>query len=293
MDNPTDYNKFCYVPPKDQTRRYCADDPDMHGPITGRDVVEENLRQICLWTITLETVRATGETAEEKKKGDVFIPVTESLKDKDDDSMISKSKQFWEYVTQHQDECQIFDADNLEENKRFGSKECAENLIQKVDSTIDIASINKCMTDLGPQLLEMHMNNVAWAPLAIRINGWRYAGNLEKDLVAKALCSGYNTPPKECAVITIGGSDLSDLVANGSWNWNQIALVVIILMASLSLIVTIIMKKCFARTFRRCLQEEVMLEVQSAMADYKMMAGEEGEDPKNARSLGRLPRWSA
>merc|ERR1712228_714593 len=139
----------------------------------------------------------------------------------------------------------------------------------------------------------MHMMNVAWAPLAIRINGWRYAGNLEKDLVAKALCSGYTVQPPECAIILRGEDLLSNFVNEGKWNWNQIVLGSIVILASIALLTTIIMKKCFARTFRRALQEEVMLEVQSAMADYKMMAGEEGEDPKNARSLGRLPRWSA
>lgn len=28
--------------------RYCAPDPDLEGPLTGRMVVQENLRQICI-----------------------------------------------------------------------------------------------------------------------------------------------------------------------------------------------------------------------------------------------------
>ena len=31
----------------------------------------------------------------------------------------------------------------------------------------------------------------AWSPRAIRINGWRYSGMLEADLVARAVCSGF------------------------------------------------------------------------------------------------------
>jgi len=292
MDNPNDYNKFCYVPVKSPSSRYCADDPDMHGPITGEDVVEEDLRQICLWTTTLETVHSEeGEQNKEIAKGDVFIPKEENPLQ--DVQMLNKSKQFWEYVTKHLDRCPINGASDLPEDSRFGSKECSEKLIKEIDPSIEIEKINACMTDLGPDLLEMHMMNVAWAPLAIRINGWRYAGNLEKDLVAKALCSGYTVQPPECEIILKGEDALIGLINSGDWNWSQIILGGLIIIASIALIVTLIMRKCFRRTFRRALQEEVMLEVQSAMADYKMMAGEEGEDPKNARSLGRLPRWSA
>jgi len=31
----------------------------------------------------------------------------------------------------------------------------------------------------------------AWSPRAIRINGWRYSGMLEADLVVRAVCSGF------------------------------------------------------------------------------------------------------
>ena len=32
--------------------RYCAPDPDMAGPRSGKDIVEEDLRQMCIFNYT-------------------------------------------------------------------------------------------------------------------------------------------------------------------------------------------------------------------------------------------------
>merc|ERR1712032_1619986 len=40
--------------------------------------------------------------------------------------------------------------------------------------------------------------NSAWSPRALRINGWRYSGILDADLVARAVCSGFINQPEEC-----------------------------------------------------------------------------------------------
>merc|ERR1712126_88291 len=110
---------------------------------------------------------------------------------------VHKSKEYWEYLRYILDDCPI-DGDKPE-NQRFGNKECAENVMKKVGIPID--DVNYCMHYMGPTLLEHQLNNLAWAPLAIRINGWRYAGHFEKDLVGKAICSGFTKPPQVCATI--------------------------------------------------------------------------------------------
>merc|ERR1711920_629980 len=40
--------------------------------------------------------------------------------------------------------------------------------------------------------------NTAWSPRALRINGWRYSGILDPDLVTRAVCAGFISQPKEC-----------------------------------------------------------------------------------------------
>jgi len=274
-----DFNEFCYV--IGNTKRYCAEDPDMHGPITGAEVVEEDLRQICVWEITAEQ-QQKGETEEERHAPDVFVP------DAPDVINVLHSKPYWEYVTKILDHCPLFGYEKTDQ-MRFGQKACSEKLMESL--SINKELVNDCMTNLGTQLLDHQLQNAAWAPLAIRINGWRYAGNFERDLVAKAICSGYNVAPEEC----IGIGNPSHYVAPG-WSWGQIVGYSLASAGVIILLVILYMKKCCQKYFRRALQEEVMLEVQSAMADYKMLQEDElypsDKKPNGATRLGRLPRWS-
>lgn len=273
-----DFNEFCYT--IGNTKRYCAEDPDMHGPITGAEVVEEDLRQICIWEVTAEQ-QQKGETEDEKKSPDVFVP------DAPDVINVIHSKPYWEYVTQLLDACPLYGYEK-KDVMRFGQAVCAEKLMGSL--SIDVELVNDCMVHLGTQLLDHQIQNVAWAPLAIRINGWRYAGNFEKDLVAKAICSGYNVAPTECSNLE------NPIYADSSWSWSRILWYSLGSAAFVILLVILYWKKCFHKYFRRALQEEVMLEVQSAMADYKMLQEDElypsDKKPNGATRLGRLPRWS-
>ena len=45
---PEDYDSMC----TDKSGKYCAEDPDGGGPVTGRDVVHESLRQLCIYELT-------------------------------------------------------------------------------------------------------------------------------------------------------------------------------------------------------------------------------------------------
>ena len=49
----------------------------------------------------------------------------------------------------------------------------------------------------------------AWSPRAIRINGWRYSGMLEADLVVRAVCSGFIHMHlgKQCCAVSVSGKD--------------------------------------------------------------------------------------
>eukprot|EP00397_Hematodinium_sp_SG-2012_P007644 GEMP01007693.1.p1 GENE.GEMP01007693.1~~GEMP01007693.1.p1 ORF type:complete len:516 (+),score=80.06 GEMP01007693.1:331-1878(+) len=271
-----DFNNFCY---SDAKHRYCADDPDMEGPLTGKDVVTEDLRQICVWEVTAEGRDDTDKVKIETK------PMTQKE--------VLRSQEYWEYTDKILDYCPL--DGSLAEDARFGSKVCAEKLMSSLSIPLD--KVNYCMEHMGPQLLEHQLNNMAWAPLAIRINGWRYAGNLEKDLVTKAICSGFTKPPEICS--TIMKSSVS--IYTREWTWKQVVYVSLLTLSILTCLLYLYSKKFFHRYFRRALQEEVMLEVQNAMADYKMLLEDDGfqqegngrdVNGRDANRIGRLPRWN-
>ena len=58
--------------------------------------------------------------------------------------------------------------------------------------TISLQSLHSCISCLLCRYLQWHGASAeAWSPRAIRINGWRYSGMLEADLVVRAVCSGF------------------------------------------------------------------------------------------------------
>ena len=48
------------------------------------------------------------------------------------------------------------------------------------------------------RLLEEQKRAKAWSPLALRINGAKYMGSLDPNLVLKAICSSYRDTPAAC-----------------------------------------------------------------------------------------------
>lgn len=68
-------------------------------------------------------------------------------------------------------------------------------LASQCEVGIDPKEIQLCALSQRDQKLQHELENPAWSPRAIRINGWRYSGMLEADLVARAVCSGFIHEP--------------------------------------------------------------------------------------------------
>merc|ERR1712032_255099 len=62
----------------------------------------------------------------------------------------------------------------------------------------DAKKVEECMTATKDRKLKEERENTAWSPRALRINGWRYSGMMDADLVTRAVCSGFITAPSEC-----------------------------------------------------------------------------------------------
>jgi len=231
--------------------RHCAPDPDGPGPITGQMVVNEDLRELCLWHVSAEP----NPYMDPAEKGATY------------------SKNFWEYVVRRRSECSLAGTDP---SYTFGEK-CSLRLMTSLG--VDVAAIESCTRSKADLYLDAEVENVAWSPQALRLNGWRYNGPLDHEAVLKAICSGFKERPAQCAQllegrfshvfsIEVAGISLSTLFVS-------VAFLVGILAALFYMY-----KSYMTTSVRKVLREEVMLEVQSQMADYTVLE----EDGRNRSS---------
>ncbi|CAK0865314.1 unnamed protein product [Prorocentrum cordatum] len=106
----------------DMSGKYCAEDPDGDGPVEGKDVLEEDLRQLCLHDQT--KVRGRSRQYQDHPTPPEF-------------------DKYWSYIEQFQNKCPITDAAG-DESKQFGPV-CSYQLMRDVGlSEADIRSIREC-----------------------------------------------------------------------------------------------------------------------------------------------------
>jgi len=222
---------------KPTTAKYCAPDPDGPGPITGGDVANEDLRRLCIWNVTAKRQSSTGA---------------------------HYSQGFWDYVVQFFHDCSLKAS---KEDKRFGHK-CSLNVMEKVG--IPVKKIQQCISQNYANFMDEQIEQVAWSPQALRLNGWRYSGPLDPETVLKAVCSGYTTPPQECI-------QLMNVYSGSSLGWSSALsglptmLMVLGSMLTCLGVLFFLYKRHVTMSMRKALREEVMLEVQTQMADYVPM----------------------
>merc|ERR1719356_1042310 len=229
----------------DYTGKYCAEDPDGDGPVQGKDVLEEDLRQLCLHDHT-----TPPEFAEK----------------------------YWSYIEQFQDKCPITADATVDVSKQFGPV-CSYQLMRDVGlSEVEIGAIREC-ADVGrnTQELDRQKNHTAWSPRALRINGWRYSGILDAELVATAVCAGFSKEPEECLEVKVKDRNFFNpyvplaIRSNGVSFGTMIAwlLVTVAVVAG----AFFMYKQYLKKDIRASIKEEVMLEVESQMAQYGRLKG--------------------
>jgi len=243
-NSPEVYTDLC----TDSSCQFCAEDPDGSGPITGKDVLEENVRQLCIH----KESKVARTSVQSLRQGSV--PVVYADK-------------YWAYVGKHMQECPLQGKD---ERTRFG-KVCSERLMQKVG--IDSETIAHCVLNTRDEKLKKELENTAWSDDAIRINGWRYNGMLDADLVTRAICSGFIETPTECDTLIKERNPL--VVYEGAYADTGVSMTTLVLglimifggFLGFMLLYRTYLKKYLLGSIR----EEVMLEVQSQMGAYSQM----------------------
>jgi len=243
--DPKIYAELC----SDTTGQFCAEDPDGYGAVTGRIVLEEDVRQLCIHEMTK-------------------VP-TSSLADlKDGKPVVEYAGQYWDYVKRFADECPM-DAKAKEEYS-FG-KACADRVTRAVG--LDVGKVQHCIDTSRDEKLKKQRADTAWSPRALRINGWRYTGMMDADLVTRAVCSGFIRPPQECD--DLKPRNPFDKYVGSRGNDGGVSfftfLVCIVVIIWLSSICMLLYKRSLKVLLQQRIKEEVMLEVQSTMASYNKL----------------------
>jgi len=245
------YSGLC----SDSSARYCAADPDGAGPISGKDVLEEDVRQLCIHEITkVPRSRHRGLSAE------------------GEGAVVFYAEKWWNYVEKFAQKCPV---DASKGGLQFG-KECSEKLMEELG--IDISQVQNCVATSSNAKLESELVNKAWSPRALRVNGWRYSGLLEADLVTKAVCSGFVDQPEECKSLLAPPEQSSNMEV-GSGISARVMMLSAAALVSASFCAMMLYRRSLEQKIRLQIREDVMLEVTDQLAQYcKMETGEAGDE---------------
>jgi hypothetical protein len=236
-NSPSVSNQLC----SDSTGQYCAEDPDGAGPVTGKDVLEENVRQLCIHD--LYKVNPDGAS-----------------------SRVRYSEEFWDYMEHFMVNCPLSGSDP---QNRFGL-ECSVKTMKLAGVSVD--RVNSCVLQNRAAFLKRERENQAWSPRALRINGWRYSGILDADLVTKAICSGLSNMPAICTDLTKPRNPFQPYYKTEGLTFSQLV-IYFLAMCGVMLVLMLMYKRYLKKEMRATLREEVMLEVQAQMGEYTKMHG--------------------
>uniref|UniRef100_A0A7S4RYP3 PA domain-containing protein n=1 Tax=Alexandrium monilatum TaxID=311494 RepID=A0A7S4RYP3_9DINO len=247
MSSAQDANDLC----SDGSAEFCAEDPDGSGYITGRMVLDEDVRQLCIHQLTKVKRTDLDSTA-----GSESEPV----------ATMEYAEKFWNYVEAMLASCPL----DAAKEPRFG-RACSENLMRKVG--IDVDSVNKCMAETRDEKLKAEREYIAWSPRALRINGWRYRGTLDADLVTRAICAGFIKQPPACASLVEPVNHFKRVERPSSGGVNLTMFLTALIGVSLTILGALALyKRSLTRHIHSALREEVMLEVQAQMDSYKQLS---------------------
>jgi len=249
MQGGGDYNELC----TSTDAQFCAEDPDGSGLVTGRDVIEENIRQLCIH----ETHKVKHIDLDDNSLAQNEVKLGMNVKE--------YAEKFWDYVEVFPDRCPV-DADNAD--GRFG-KICSERLMSSLG--IDIDKVKQCVRDTMFDKLRHERENIAWSPRALRVNGWRYSGTMDADTVTRAICAGFVKQPDACAAMVEPvnpfkvDQPVNEGVGLGTFFMAMFAF------AGITLAGMLLYKSSLTKHIHSTLREEVMLEVQAQMDTYRQL----------------------
>merc|ERR1711939_480111 len=127
---------------------------------------------------------------------------------------------------------------------------------------IDVDRIRHCVATTGDAKLESELVNKAWSPRALRVNGWRYKGALEIDLVTRAVCSGFVKQPEECMSLLKPHEPTKEFMGRENDSGASMGLLVasVVVFFVFSFCALLLCRRSLEKRMRNQILEEVMLE---------------------------------
>lgn len=227
--------RLCLSPDRQEL---CSNPPDVAGTgISGYDVLQEDVRLLCLWEATAKEV---------------------------DGMRNSKfSAEWWEYIRKFAEKCPLL---QTTQGGVFGP-ECSYEVMKSIP-LVDVAQVRECVQERAADLLAKEKSNAAWGNTALRINGAKFSGILDPLQVSKAVCSAFETAPKVCdslvghairtlpkvSTAAILGGVVGTLACGG--------------------LVLYLYQSYVHKSLKAALRHEVMMEVKSQMQDYERLEEE-------------------
>eukprot|EP01054_Gregarina_sp_Poly1_P011167 Gregarina_sp_Poly_1__11166@NODE_909_length_5750_cov_103_012845_g648_i0_p2_GENE_NODE_909_length_5750_cov_103_012845_g648_i0NODE_909_length_5750_cov_103_012845_g648_i0_p2_ORF_typecomplete_len520_score80_33PA/PF02225_22/8_5e12_NODE_909_length_5750_cov_103_012845_g648_i031364695 len=229
----------------------CAPPPDFGtGALTSQNVLEENIRQLCLLKLYSDPV---------------------AVPDPDYEGEVTYSKVWWDYIVRFPKECPLKIAEQSGDRK-FGTS-CSERVMKAVGA--DPAVVKNCVEEQALALLQTERDNNAWGVMSLRVNGARFSGNLESSLVLKAMCSAFEKEPEECAeaakLLPAGaggpGVHTTTIIHASTFSIGHTLLLMVLL--GVTIVGALYLYQAYqTRGMRNALRHEVMLEVKNQLQDW-------------------------
>lgn len=208
--------------------RYCCSDPDGDGEANGRDIVLEDLRQICLFN----------------KHQDKFFEYI--------DIFDLNCVEF-----QVSEECSrdILDELNVDYNE---IKSCVDEsfIEENLTAIIDVKYNDNRLLKKERRIANYY--NVNFWP-SVSINNMSFEGNLESDEIFAAICSFFLNPPDVC-------KNKNEIKDNA--NSNSYTFLLFLVIVCLFLSVFLIMIRIYKKIVKRELEEEMKGQIQDMMNQY-------------------------
>lgn len=210
--------------------------------VTGREVLEEDVRQLCI-------LHATTDLPESKRANG--IPAT---------------PQWWQYIKGFNSACMI--------SSSTFNEECSLRVMKTIPGLKP--SLQDCIKN-GPSLLKNERINRAWGSFALRINGAKFAGQLDAVQLTRAVCTAFLEPPDSCKDVLRG--HISTITDEETASQTLTHIASFLLVATLATVIGyIIYQRQIRKSMRAALRHEVMLEVRSQLQEYQSL-DERGKRP--------------
>jgi len=220
-------------------------------------VIEEDLRQLCLHERT-KVPRQSQQLASH------VVPP-------------EFAEKYWDYIEKFATRCPLGGAAGG--GSQFGAA-CSLSLMREVGlGEADIEAVSKCADPLQNTMeLERQRNHTAWSPRALRINGWRYSGIMDAELVATAVCAGFSREPEECVQVKVKDRSAFDpfvpvVLRSDGVSPGTLFAFLLVMLAGIG-VTFFLYKQYLRKEMRMTIREEVMLEVEAHMGEYGRLVGD-------------------